>query len=59
MEILTQYGDHCVLLNMVGFIDNNTTITGNNKIDTVQDLLKKCKKIRNFGTTYYDVLEGI
>ena len=41
MEILTPFGDYCVLLNMVGFVDNSTTITGSNKTDTVQDLSKK------------------
>ena len=44
MEILTPFGDHCVLLHMVGFVDDSTTITGGNKTDTVQDLLKKMQE---------------
>ena len=44
MEMLTPYGDHCMLLNIVGFIDNSTTITGGKKTDTAQDLFEKIKE---------------
>ena len=30
MEILTPFGDHRVLLHMVGFVDDSTTVTGGN-----------------------------
>ena len=39
MKILTPFGDHCVLLNMVRFVNDSMTITDGNKTNTVLDLL--------------------
>ena len=44
IEKLTPYDDHCVLLNMVRFVDNSTPITGGNKTNTVQNLLKNARR---------------
>ena len=53
MEISTPFGDHRVLLHMVGFVDDSTTVTGGNKTDTVQDLLKKMQEDAQL---WYDLL---
>jgi hypothetical protein len=43
MLFTSPIGDTVVRYNMVGFVDDSTGITGGNRNDTLQELLKKMK----------------